>query len=339
VKRLLSDAELIDSYWHFGCLSGELSSEGDYILHRLGDRDVVLYHDGNEVIAFDNRCPHRGTKFFDAPSGHERAVCRYHGWSFTKGRLVIPLESELASDCSRPQLNRYRTEWCGTFLFFGIHPRSELVEQLGEQLYAYVESLSFDCRAREDVNQYVYECPWQVAVENALEPQHLPFIHKATLNKLDLQNCRNLYWGVNSGVFFDIGNPSIKKLLSRIEAYYDRGNAFHPGYMSIYLFPFGFISSTGGASYSIQTFFPRTGQTSWFTARLYSVRLSDVKYQEADRALIRSAVEMNRLVFEEDHEICKRISADAWKESLDRCLYQSEEKVSAFRKNLHTVHI
>jgi phenylpropionate dioxygenase-like ring-hydroxylating dioxygenase large terminal subunit len=337
MKQFKNNSELIERYWHFGCLSNELCKEGDYLLYKLEKFDVVLYYDGKEIVAFDNRCPHRGTHFFEAQTGSERAVCKYHGWSFTSGRIVIPMEAELRPDCPTPQLNRYRTEWCGTFLFFSIDPSVELEQQLGEELYSLIESLSFDCVSRKDLNQYIYECPWQVCIENALEPQHLPYVHKETLNKLDLINCRNHYWGPNSGVYFDIGNASLLRALKRICKYYDLGRDVHPGYMSLFLFPFGFISSTAGTSYSVQTFFPRTGGGTWFTSRLYSVRLSAPSYGAADSELLKAAIEMNRRVFEEDHEICKRISADAWEQSLLNPLYMSEEKILYFRKQILTI--
>jgi len=102
----------------------------------------------------------------------------------------------------------------------------------------------------------------------------------------------------------------------------------------LFLFPFCFISSTAGTSYSVQTFFPRTGGGTWFTSRLYSVRLSSPLYETSDSALLLSAIEMNRRVFEEDHEICKRISADAWEKSLSNSLYLSEEKILHFRNHI-----
>ncbi len=332
--KLRNDAELIDHYWHFGCFSNELSKEGDYLLYKLGERDVVLYHDGKEIIAFDNRCPHRGTQFFNTPLGNQNAVCKYHGWSYTRGKLIIPLAAELVASCPKPQLNSYRTEWCGNFLFFAIAPASELMEQLGEDLFALIESISFDCCARKDFNHYIYECPWQVSVENALEPQHLPFVHPETLNKLEIISGKNHYWGPNSGVYFDIGNSTVQKGLERIGKFYDRSNHVHQGYMSLYLFPFCFISSTAGTSYSVQSFFPRDGGTAWFKSRLYAVRLADHRHEAVDAALIAAAIDMNHKVFEEDHAICRRISEDAWRQSLQNTLYFSEEKILAFRNQL-----
>lgn len=333
--QIKSVAEFIENYWHFGCHSDDLRNEGDYLLLKIGSQDVVLYHDGIEVIAFDNRCPHRGTRFFDSPGGNTKAVCKYHGWHFSKGKLVIPLQNELMpNSCTQPELNRFKTEWCGTFLFFSISPINSLINQLGDELFSILESISFDCQQRRDINQYIYECPWQVSIENALEPQHLPYIHPKTLNRLNLINCKNRFWGANSGVYFDIGDSVTQRGLERMGRFYDRGKYMHPGYMSLYLFPFSFISSTAGTSYSIQSFFPRSENETWFISRLYSVILRDTRYVEPDIALINAAIEMNRLVFQEDQEICKRITYDAWIGALNSPLYISEEKILAFRRQL-----
>lgn len=335
--QLKKNAELIENYWHFGCHVDELREEGDYLLYNLDGLDVAIYHDGKEIIAFDNRCPHRGTKFFDTSHGSMKAVCKYHGWSFTGGKLIIPIEEELLADlCNKPTLNRFQTDLCGTFLFFAIRPNISILEQLGEELFSIIESISFDCTKRRDLNQYLYECPWQVSIENALEPEHLPYVHSNTLNKLALTNCRNRFWGLNSGVYFDIGDTASNKGLQRLGRFYDRGNHMHPGYMSIYLFPFSFISSTAGTSYSIQSFFPKSNEETWFTSRLYSVILSDPRHQGADQMLINAAIDMNHRVFQEDHDICKRINRESWLRSLSGPLYKSEEKVLAFRRQLFT---
>jgi phenylpropionate dioxygenase-like ring-hydroxylating dioxygenase large terminal subunit len=55
---------LIDDYWHLGAHQSDLAKEGDFIKFQLMTRTVVLYNDGADIIAFDNICPHRGTKFF-----------------------------------------------------------------------------------------------------------------------------------------------------------------------------------------------------------------------------------------------------------------------------------
>jgi phenylpropionate dioxygenase-like ring-hydroxylating dioxygenase large terminal subunit len=329
-----NDVELIEKYWHFGCHISELKQEGDYLLYRLLDREVALYHDGRAIIAFDNRCPHRGTRLFDDRSGSAAAVCKYHGWSYSRGMLNIPQEEDLLPSCARPELHLYQTAWCGTFLFFSMLPTKPLDDQLGEDLYTILESLSFDCSSCQDNNGYVYDCYWPIAVENALEPQHLPFVHAATLNKFDLVNYRNRHCGKNSIVYFDIADPGMEKGLRRIERIYDCGDAVHAGYMSIFLFPFSFISSTAGTSYSVQTFFPKNEHSTWFGSRLYSVRLIDSKHQAMDEAVVAAAIDMNKKVFEEDHAICRRIERDAWVKSLNGPLYRSEEKIIQFRKYL-----
>lgn len=335
MNMLLKDQSLIDQYWHFGCLGTELKAEGDYLLFHLLDREVALYHDGLEIIAFDNRCPHRGTRFFEEDQGSRNAVCKYHGWAYSKGRLVIPEEENLSVGGCRPELHRYQTQQCGSLLFFSLRPKSSLMDQLGDELFLRIESLSFDFNERKDFNHYIYECYWPIAIENALDPQHIRFVHATTLNRLSLINCQNKYWGESSAAYFDIGEGRVQKSMQSLTKKYDLSLDFHPGYMSIFLYPFTFISSTGGITYSIQNFFPRDESTSWFLSRLYSVNLADTKNHQINELVINSAIDMNRKVFEEDHSICRLISRQAWHAHLDKQLYCNEEKIIHFRQQLN----
>jgi phenylpropionate dioxygenase-like ring-hydroxylating dioxygenase large terminal subunit len=334
MKISLDQKKIIEEYWHFGCIGNELKIEGDYLLFKILDREVVLYHDGIKVIAFDNRCPHRGTRFFEEVCGSEKAICMYHGWSYSRGVITIPDQDQVIENGCIPKLNEYQIEHCGDFIFFTISSQTSLVEQLGEELFLILESLSFDLNVRRDFNSYVYKCYWPIAVENALEPQHLPFIHPSTLNKLDLKNPTNKYWGKNSAVYFEIGNERTKKSLKTLEKILELGNDFYSGYMSIFLYPFVFISSTGGTTYSIQNFYPKDDNSSLFISRLYSVHTKKIKDSMINEAIVEAAIKINKKIFEEDHEICQRISHQSWNDSFGNKLYNSEEKILHFRKEI-----
>jgi phenylpropionate dioxygenase-like ring-hydroxylating dioxygenase large terminal subunit len=180
----------------------------------------------------------------------------------------------------------------------------------------------------------VYECYWPVSIENALEPQHLSFIHPNTLGKLKLNFTNNKFWKKNSAVYFEVGDLRLAKSIEKLSKIYSASPLTCGGYMSIFLYPFSFISSTGGTTYSIQNFFPRDEESTWFWSRLYSVALLDSGDGGIDRQLISSASEINEKIFEEDHDICKRISKESWESKLNSALYVSEEKIVFFRNEL-----
>lgn len=322
---------LVNNYWHLCAHASELSKPGDFIKYQFFDNEVVIYNDGSGVIAFDNICPHRGAKFYTENFGNSMAVCKYHGWTIANNRLHIPSEDRYA-DC-KAEFNKYKIEFCGSFIFFAIKPTTTLSDQLGG-VYDLVESISFDCDKLVDINSYVYQCNALVAVENALEPDHVPFVHSETLFPLNLINCNNQFHNKNSVVRFDIGNSRVKKGLDRIVKLFDTGLHRFDGYMSIHIFPFGFISSTYGLSYSIQNFFPLSDNTSSFSSKLYFSIMREGRNFGHIKSLVASTIDINRKVFEEDHDICKRIDFKSWLKLIDGPLSKDEVKIKKFRENL-----
>jgi len=61
---------LVDNYWNLVGHKSGLMSDKDYIKLDLLNRNIVVFNDDGELLAFDNICPHRGTKFFSEDSGN-----------------------------------------------------------------------------------------------------------------------------------------------------------------------------------------------------------------------------------------------------------------------------
>lgn len=332
---MLNEKNLIERYWHLGCLDSDLSREGDYLLIDIGSQQVVLYHDGTEVIAFDNLCPHRGTKFFRERRGNKLAVCGYHGWSYSRGHIKIHSIENFTGDVKGLRLRTYNVDYCGRFIFFAINPKCSLVDQLSDNLYTVIESISFDLDVLCDFDHYQYKCNWVIAVENALEPTHVPFVHRSTLGAYNLSNMRNEFFAKNNSIVkFDIANNRISRSLQSLDKYFELSPYAYSGYMSIYLYPFGFISSTHGHSYSVQLFTPGSPESTWFYSGLYSVKTKGESGNEISNSIISAAIKANRQIFEEDHNICKNVSYDFWLRNSDRNLYHDEIKIKVFRQSV-----
>jgi nitrite reductase/ring-hydroxylating ferredoxin subunit len=333
---MINFKNLINNFWHFGAHSSELSNVGDYIkLNFLGE-DVVLYNDGKSIIAFDNICPHRGASFFSENRGNSMAVCKYHGWTIANGKLLVP-SIERYSHCNQ-SFNQFKVEFCGSFIFFAILPKTSLMNQLGKNLFELLESISFDCNKMVDNHSYNYFCNALVAIENALEPDHVPFVHRETLYPLNLINYRNEFYEYNSLVKFDIGNVRLSKGIERISSLFDTGFHKFSGYMSIHIFPFGFISSTGGISYSIQNFIPVSDDLCSFSSKLFFPALTNGKSHSSISYLVNSTIDMNKKIFIEDFEICKRIKYKNWIKLIDGPLSEDEVKIKNFREILRQLN-
>jgi phenylpropionate dioxygenase-like ring-hydroxylating dioxygenase large terminal subunit len=331
----VTDAELqrlTQGFWHLAAHRSELSQPKDFLRFSWAAGELVLYNDQGEVIAFDNVCPHRGTRLFVDDAGNAPARCPYHGWTYRSGTVRVPPHHQV-EDADPPRLNSFQVAWCGDFLFVSPSPEHSLEDQLGD-LYGRVADISADIDGRSDLNAYDFECDWRVAVENALEADHVDLIHPDTLAGLKLAAGRFEYAGVNSVWLTDVTDARTLKGLKAVGRYFDVPHA-HPGYANLFLFPFAMLSSTFGYSYSLQLFLP--GQTpgrTCFSSRLLRGRTKVPADHAVVAGLFDSTARLNHQIFEEDHQICRRISPAYDLEAKGRLFGASEERLRRFQAAL-----
>ncbi len=325
-------SNLWNRYWHLLGHRSELGRPKDFVRFNVASEEVVLFNDGAEIIAFDNRCPHRGARIFDDDSGNQPFLCRYHGWSYSKGKIFVADKSQFTHcDLSQLAVNRLNIEWLGDFLFVSKSPCMPLAEQLGS-LADIITPISTSIDRLHDFNSYEYECYWPIAVENALEPYHVSSIHPTSLNRLNLMEGRNEYIGLNSIWYTEVGHEQTAKRLKKLQKMFDMGFA-HPGYINIFLFPFSMISSTFGLSYSVQNFLP-TGNDkhAGFYSRLYKARVRQGINPLLFDDFFSSTAQLNHQVFQEDRAICARVAHDTWSTIAPSVYARSEERLVYFRE-------
>ncbi len=327
------DITLLNNYWHLICHKNELLNDGDYLRFDTPISDIVLFNDLGNIIAFDNKCPHRGTHLFKNDFGNQLASCPYHRWAYRNSRIVIPDKHRFV-DCNieNAALNKYQIEMCGDFVFLGINPIHSLLNQL-ENTFEILKNISYSIEKRIDFNRYNFDCYWAIALENALEPYHVPFVHPKTLGILDLEEGKNIFGTHNSIWLAPIGNLKMKKQFVSMSKFYNISHQYQ-GYMSIYLFPFTTLNSTFGYSYGLQHFFPSAElkNQAKFTSRILSSKVAKTEYNEFLEPFFKQYALSVREVFKEDHEICKVIPYDSW--SMEPLKYASELeiKINHFRQ-------
>ncbi|MEI6745901.1 MAG: Rieske 2Fe-2S domain-containing protein, partial [Methylococcaceae bacterium] len=165
--------DLFINYWHLICHKSELANDKDYLKFNTPIGDVVLFNDMGDIVAFDNKCPHRGATFFKDDFGNQTVSCPYHRWAYRNSKLIVPdKQNFIDCDIENADLNKYRLEWCGDFAFLGIEPKFELHEQLGNDFVEILKKVSRNITRRHDFNRFDFLSHWAIAVENALEPYH-----------------------------------------------------------------------------------------------------------------------------------------------------------------------
>jgi phenylpropionate dioxygenase-like ring-hydroxylating dioxygenase large terminal subunit len=327
---------LIRDYWHLVAHRSELANPGDYVRLSWAAGDLVLYNDEGAVIAFDNVCPHRGGRFFVEDRGNARAICPYHGWSVRGGEVrVARREQFTACDLKKAVLSRFQTAWCGDFLFVGVDPVMSLERQL-DVFGTRLSDIAYDIAAPRDLYKIDFQANWRVAVENALEAYHVNSIHPDTLAPMALCEDTDSFAGLNSAFHAKVGNQRTARGLAALRRFFDLRAGFE-GYCTYYIFPFAMVSSTYGYSYSLQTFFPTAEQhRSWFYSRLFSSRAAEGT-DDFSETLLGATIRANHQIFDEDHEICRRVSHHYDMNSPDRIYASSEERVRALMVTLQAI--
>ena len=110
------------------------------------------------------------------------------------------------------------------------------------------------------------------------------------------------------------------------------------GYMSMFIFPFTMLTSTFGYSYSLQHFFPakESGQTGFYSRLLKGVLRPGLD-ATALQHFFDSTAQVNRMVFEEDHAVCRQIDFSRYDWSDLSRLSEDEEKIAHFRRSLQAL--
>jgi len=327
------EERLSRSWWHLVAHRCEVAEPRAFVRLDWALGDLVVFNDEGEIIAFDNQCPHRGTRLFTDKAGCAPALCPYHGWSYRGGRVRIPLRGTVpAGEADGARLNLYRTAWCGDFLFVGLEPSQDLETQLGD-LATPLAAISRDIAARADFNSFDFECDWRVAVENALETDHINHIHPTTLAPLALRNHQDSYSGLNSVYRAEIGERRTARALERLGKYFDIA-AGYPGYASLFVFPFAMVSSTFGYSYALQNFIPSGEPRRTHFSSRFLVATTTPGSEGVTAPFLTAAAAFNRQVFDEDHAICQRVSPHYAIDAPSRIFAHSEDRVRHFWRGL-----
>ena len=69
--------------WQVACREEEFPYSGDFLDYTIGDQSILIVRsDDEDIRAFFNACPHRGTRLASGVGSFATSQirCRYHGW-------------------------------------------------------------------------------------------------------------------------------------------------------------------------------------------------------------------------------------------------------------------
>jgi phenylpropionate dioxygenase-like ring-hydroxylating dioxygenase large terminal subunit len=171
----MDDPVVLDD-WHPVAASAGLGV-GMLTATRLLDRELVLWRSNDgQVHAWQDRCPHRGTRLSIGAIENDQLICAYHGWRFaSSGRCThypaLPALTPAANACART----FRAEEHYGLIWVSIGELRQDVPPFPEH---------------DDTNLRKVLCgPYEVAasgpriVENFLDMAHFPFVHAGILGE------------------------------------------------------------------------------------------------------------------------------------------------------------
>ena len=191
--------QIWDRHWLYLGHESEVPKTGDYKQRTLAGRPLIFARDSrNNVRAYLNACPHRGTVLCRETEGNAKTFqCFYHAWTFANtGELVgipdpgaYPPERGFAAEMglrSVPRFENYRGFVFVSFAASGPSLQDHLADAR-DYLDMMVDHSEQGLQVIPGTHMYAIRGNWKLAVENAMDgyhfsPTHVTFIEylKAT---------------------------------------------------------------------------------------------------------------------------------------------------------------
>ncbi len=169
---MINDPVLINE-WHVVARTEQIVSSAPFAT-RLLDEDIVLWRVGDQILAWQDLCIHRGTRLSLGRVEGETLICPYHGWVYNAdGKCVrIPAHPEqIPPDRARVKpyraVERYGWVWVS----------------LGDPAHEIPVFTEWDQPSFRKIfcGPYHFKASAPRVIENFLDVAHFPFVHEGYL--------------------------------------------------------------------------------------------------------------------------------------------------------------
>lgn len=292
--------------WHLIGHLCELQNPGDYVCLPIAPGvEIAVVNTGDGLLAFDNRCPHRGARIYTGIHGNRPPVCGYHG------------------RCVRAdQVKRLPIGYVGGFLFVAVGVFCAPLPDIGRDVLGVEPAL----RPHSILTMH-YACDWTVAVENALDHEHIDHVHIDHVHARSLATLQltpeRLSYGFGQGHSAHYFRSARVAHLGHIG--HHMPYSLPIDYAHVHLFPYAAVSTTRGWTYSMQHYLPRADGTTDFISRLFVQAEAPLSMGY----MFDSIAAQSRQVFAEDAVICAQVPAGHAGQ-----LGPTDVRIAAFRERL-----
>lgn len=184
--------------WQVAARLDEIPETGDFTTYKIGDQSILLVRtDEDNVKAFYNFCPHRGTTLGEG-CGHfesQRIICPFHGWRWDlEGNILNVLErNEFADGNLKDSDVAMREVNCvvfAGFIFINLDRNPQPFDEFIEPVREFLEDFALGDMHHIWWKKAEIPCNWKVAQEAFFEAYHVGATHPQ-LEKVG----REIIWG------------------------------------------------------------------------------------------------------------------------------------------------
>ena len=163
----------MERYWHPVGLSEEVRDQPSQFM-LLGQR-IVVFRNGNDVVAMEDKCPHRGTALSGGIVNDGKIACPYHGWQFnSNGNCVhVPALPEGSPAIpERIRVNCYNAREEYGLIWVAMSSIPETFPSWPRDAWQNPNYHTFS------PGTYIWEASAARATEAAMDFSHFNFVHK-----------------------------------------------------------------------------------------------------------------------------------------------------------------
>jgi len=329
---------LFRNTWQLIGFRSDLEKNNDYICQKIGSRSIVVQNFRGKIKAFHNVCAHRHSLIHLSEKGNRPLRCPYHGWTYNSEGIPIgiPNKAQFEKDGSFDKEKFKLEEWhigtVGQFVFVKKNDDGICLENFLGEAHQYLELISNGLGMKLDCNRFSIKANWKIVLENTLENYHVSLVHPETFNTIGTSGQDFRFDGLHSFWSAKLNEKTLKKW-KRAEKFVATRPFQTNRYNHQLIFPNMTIATTFGLSFGIQIFSPVSPNETRFTGYSFSTKLEELSASEkmVVDAMNDSVVKFNRVVFNEDKEICEAVQLGTEESESKGILGELEKRVYEFQ--------
>ncbi|TCP31312.1 choline monooxygenase [Scopulibacillus darangshiensis] len=184
--------EIFSKTWQYVGHISQVGQKGDYFTTEVVGKPLIITHakDG-EIRAFYNVCSHRASKLLEGEGNKSIITCPYHAWTYhLDGSLNRAPNMSGVNSFNHDDfcLKTVRLEINESLIFVNLDPQAEPMSSTFGGLFESLTKFHLENLKKVKVVETVCKSNWKVGIDNYLECDHCPLVHKSLVQQVNMDD-------------------------------------------------------------------------------------------------------------------------------------------------------